>query len=79
MAEKVNTLVISQTASGRIAVLARYRPHMPWQQVDSCESLQEAEAVAGRLDGDKRIRCDTIDQWHNEQWGDDAPLIHLPD
>lgn len=77
MAEKVNTLVISQTGSGRVAVFARYRLHMPWQQVDSCESLQEAEAIAGRLEGDSRIRCDTIDQWRNEQWGADAPLTPL--
>lgn len=74
MAARINTAVIVLTGSGRIAVLARYRPHMPWGQVDSCATLQEAEAVAGRLESDSKIRCDTIDEWVQEQWGADAPV-----
>lgn len=74
MPERINTLVIPTTGSGRIAVFARYRPKMPWKQVDACDSLQEAEAVAGRLELNKPIRCDIIDEWHNEQWGADAPV-----
>lgn len=75
MTEKGNTLVIVLTGSARVAVLARYRPEMPWRQVDSCATLQEAEAVAGRLENNTRIRCDTIDSWIHEQWGSDAPLV----
>lgn len=73
--ERIHTLVTVMTGSGRPAVLARYRPDAPWLQVDSCDSLRDAEALAGRLEGDKIARHDTIDQWSKEIWGTDAPLM----
>lgn len=74
MAERINTLVISETRSGRIAVLARYRPQLPWTQVDSAINMREANVEAARLEGNTKLRCDVIDEWKHEHWGGDAPL-----
>lgn len=78
MAERINTLVISATGSQRFAVFARYRRKMPWHQVDSCETEEKAEVEADRLETHSKLRCDTIDQWMEEKWGDDAPLVPPP-
>jgi hypothetical protein len=74
MPERINTRVISETRSGRVAVLARYRPHMPWVQVDSCVTMREANVEAARLEGNPKLRGDTIDEWTTEIWGKDAPV-----
>lgn len=78
MPGRVNTLVISATSSGRFAVLARYRRKTPWQQVDACATEEEAEAEAARLEPNTKLRRDTIDQWSQEKWGNDAPLVPPP-
>lgn len=74
-----NTLVTCETGSGRYAVMARYRPHMPWRQVDSCDTVEKADAEAARLESNSKVRCDVFDEWWKEKWGDDAPLIPPPD
>ena len=79
MPDNCNTLVITGTTSGKIAVVARYRRGMPWRQVDSCITKEEAEEVSERLERNSRIRCDTIDEWINEKWGPDAPVVMPPE
>lgn len=74
MPERINTQVLSQTRSGRFAVFARYRPNMPWIQVDSCDTARLANAEATRLEANSKVRGDVIDEWLNENWGKDAPL-----
>lgn len=71
---RLNTLVTMETGSGRFAVLARYKPRMPWKQVDACDMLRDAEATAGMLEVDGEARHHKIDEWSMENWGDDAPL-----
>lgn len=78
MPERVNTLVISATGSQRFAVLARYHRKTPWRQVDACDTEERAEAEASRLETHTKLRRDTIDEWTQEKWGDDAPLVPPP-
>lgn len=70
-----NTLLIDQTRSGRIAVMARKDPASPWMQVDSVLTARDASLYTAQLEESAEIRNDAIYEWRAENWGDDAPTV----
>jgi hypothetical protein len=65
----------TETASRRVAVLARLTQRHDWKQVGSFATLREAtEECRRHTVMSEEGRSDAIRQWRFEIWGADAPL-----
>lgn len=71
----MNTLIVSKTRSGAIAVLARINESSPWKQVESVRTTRDATVYVQQLEGSPEIRADAVYEWRAEDWGDDAPIV----
>lgn len=72
--EHLHTKIVTETASGKIAVMARIGLGHRWMQVDSCSSRFEADDYASELEEDYYRRKFVIGSWVTEDWGRDAPI-----